>query len=223
MRCLMIVVLGTLTMFGCASERSRQAVTQTRESLQTLPLALPADLQAQLVPGLTALVDQLAQVERQQGSPKAPLPVIDFTRPTTDQVGTAAGMINAEKLRATNDARGAVLAVITGALERGARTGGWIGAACGLGLALWQLIAKRKVRELADKLQDAAVGMVHSGMELRDRARAGEVLNEQTIKNVLDFWNATQDAKGTVGKLLAEVKTAWGSPAAPAPTTTTRP
>ena len=80
------VFLGGSLLAACVREESRQIVDQTRSSLPSLKPVTPPTAHT----GLDAMGKGLTQVSRDLGSPKEPLPPIDFTRETQGQAGTQA-------------------------------------------------------------------------------------------------------------------------------------
>jgi len=86
----------------------------------------------------------------------------------------------------------------------------WGSAAIGLLGAGWALLRLRKAR-------GAVVGLVNAGMELREKAKAGEPLGEAVVKSVLGFWSDASGAKAEVESALAKIKPVWQPKPAEAP------
>lgn len=83
----------------------------------------------------------------------------------------------------------------------------WGTSALALLGAGWALVRKRAV-------QSALTGVVQAGMEIREKAKAGEPLGEAAVKGILSFWSSASGAKAEVEAAVEKVKPLW-QPKAP--------
>jgi len=82
----------------------------------------------------------------------------------------------------------------------------------GVVAALWKTLTARSA-------QNAVEGMVNAGLDLRQQAKDGKLLSEQSVKDVLAFWNSLYGSKDVIKTFLADAKAAWSPPPDPPHTT----
>lgn len=208
-RALIVVVLAVLAA-GCVTARDRVAIVRGMLFAQQEGGELGQ-----------AVADELAQVAVDVGAldvdPATGAIVPKDVDPKTVEVSAPAARENAAGIAAERKTRRAVLTFLGEFGKELLSRAPWGSAAITLLLAGWALIRKRAV-------QGALNGMVNAGMDLRDKAKAGEPLGEAAIKAVFAFWSQASGAKADVESTLdaakkswtAQAKTAEGQPEDPA-------
>jgi hypothetical protein len=134
------------------------------------------------------------------------------------QVTPEAARANAEQIRAATAVRLKLKGFLGNLLDELGKRWPLFAAAGGLAAALWRSLA-------AKGAQDAVEGLVHAGMDLRDQAKDGKLVSEESVTKVLAFWNSLYGAGKVVKGALADAKAAWAGgmvtvPSAPATTKT---
>lgn len=195
----LVLVVGVLALTGCVTPRDRVAIVRGM-------------LFAQQEGGEVgeAVAAELAEVAVDVGAldvdPATGAIVAKDVDPKTVEVSAPAARENAAGIAAERKTRRAALTFLQEFGKELLSRAPWGTAAVTLLAAGWALLRKRAV-------QSALTGVVNAGMELRDKAKAGEPLGEAAIKAVFAFWSQASGAKGDVESTLDAAKKSWAAQA----------